>query len=67
VFGILVAALSVSTLAMRRRYPSGMNVPLRKLVGLDEDVELDLPCPWCQNPTSEIDRSCASCGRGFGL
>ena len=64
---ILVAALSVPTFALRRRYPSGMNVPLSKLIALDEDIELDLPCPWCQTPTSEIDNACASCGRRFGI
>ena len=64
---ILVAALSVPTFALRRRYPSGMNVPLSKLIALDEDIELDLPCPWCQTPTSEIDSACASCGRRFGI
>lgn len=64
---LLVAALSVPTFAVRRRYPSGMDVPLSKLIALDEDIELDLPCPWCQNPTSEIDSSCASCGKRFGI
>ncbi len=26
----------------------------------------DLPCPWCQSPTSETDRACPSCARAFG-
>ena len=26
----------------------------------------DLPCPWCQAPTRETDRSCPSCARAFG-
>ena len=64
---ILVAALSVPAFALRRRYPSGVNVPLSKLIALDEDIELDLPCPWCQTPTAEIDSACASCGRRFGI
>ncbi|MCJ7726531.1 MAG: hypothetical protein MUP76_09130 [Acidimicrobiia bacterium] len=63
---ILVAALGMPAFSLRRRYPSGMNVPLLKLVAIDEDVELDLPCPWCLNPTSEIDSCCASCGCRFG-
>ena len=67
VLAILVAALSVSTFAVRRRYPSGANVPLFKLIALDQDVELDLPCPWCKSPTTEIDAACSSCGRCFGI
>lgn len=27
---------------------------------------VDLPCPWCQAPTSETDPRCPSCGRRFG-
>lgn len=26
----------------------------------------DLPCPWCQAQTREIDDHCASCGQRFG-
>jgi hypothetical protein len=65
VLAILMAA--APAFAVRRRYPSGVSVPLAKLVALDEDVELDLPCPWCQAPTTEIDNVCGSCGRRFGL
>ena len=63
---ILMAALSVPTFAVRRCYPSGVDVPLAKLIGLDEGIDLDLPCPWCQSPTAEIDAACMSCGRRFG-
>ena len=63
---ILVAALSVPTFAARRRYPSGVDVPLAKLIGLEEGIDLDLPCPWRQGPTAEIDAACMSCGRRFG-
>jgi hypothetical protein len=66
VLAILMAALSAPTFAVRRRYPSGVDVPLAKLVGLDEANELDLPCPWCQSPTTEVDAACTSCGRRFG-
>jgi hypothetical protein len=65
VLAILAAALRMPALALRRRYPSGANVPLAKLM-LDDDIELDLPCPWCQGPTVEGDASCLSCGRRFG-
>ena len=64
---ILVTALAMPVLSVRRRYPSGMDVPLFKLLALDDDVDLDLPCPWCLNPTSEIDSCCNSCGRRFGI
>lgn len=63
----LVAVLSAPALAVRRRYPSGVDVPLSKLIALDDAIDLDLPCPWCQGPTSEIDAACGSCGRRFGL
>lgn len=26
----------------------------------------DLPCPWCQAPTTEADPRCPSCDRRFG-
>mgnify|MGYP000514420925 CR=1 FL=1 len=64
-FAILVAVLGMPALALRRRYPSGANVPLSKLVPSD-DFAPDLPCPWCKGPTFEVDASCPSCGRRFG-
>ena len=64
---ILLALIAAPALAVRRRYPSGMNVPLTKLVALDDEVDLDLPCPWCRGATSEFDDSCASCGKRFGV
>jgi hypothetical protein len=66
VLAILMLALGASALPMRRRYPSGALVPLAKLLPLDLDVELDLPCPWCKGPTAEFDAVCPSCGRRFG-
>ena len=66
VLAILAALLGVPSLALRRTYPSGMNVPLSKMLPLDEDAELDLPCPWCRAPTGDFDARCHSCGRLFG-
>ncbi|MCB2223551.1 MAG: hypothetical protein KQH83_05175 [Actinobacteria bacterium] len=63
---ILMAAAALPAFAWRRRYPSGISVPLSKLAAIDGDVELDLPCPWCHGPTAEIDAACPSCGRRFG-
>ena len=63
---ILVAALVMPALAVRRRYPPGVDVPLAKLIGLDDAIELDLPCPWCRTPTVESDDCCAGCGKRFG-
>ena len=65
-FAILVAALCTPAFAVRRRYPSGANVPLSKLLGLDEGSEPDLPCPWCKGPTADADAVCLSCGHRFG-
>lgn len=28
--------------------------------------ERDLPCPWCNAATTEMDERCPSCGRRFG-
>jgi hypothetical protein len=66
VLATLVAVLGLPACALRRRYPSGANVPLSKLIAVDEDVDLDLPCPWCKGPTTEFDRCCPSCGHDFG-
>jgi hypothetical protein len=66
VLAMLVALLGSPSLALRRRYPSGMNVPLAKMLPLDEEAELDLPCPWCLAPTGDLDARCYSCGRRFG-
>ncbi len=65
-FAILVAALCMPAFTLRRRYPSGANVPLSKLLAIDEDADLDLPCPWCKAPTTEVDAVCFSCGHRFG-
>ena len=65
-FAILVAVLCTPAFALRRRYPSGANVPLSKLLGLDEGGALDLPCPWCKGPTADGDAACLSCGHRFG-
>jgi hypothetical protein len=66
VIAILMMALSAPALAMRRRYPAGSLVPLAKLLPLDIDAELDLPCPWCKGPTADMDVACPSCGKRFG-
>jgi hypothetical protein len=63
---ILVAAFVVPALAVRRRYPPGMDVPLAKLIDVDDAIELDLPCPWCRFPTAETDDCCSGCGKRFG-
>jgi hypothetical protein len=63
---ILVAVLGMPALALRRRYPPGVDVPLSKLVAFDEDVVLDLPCPWCKGPTGDADPVCPCCGHRFG-
>lgn len=64
---VLLAVFAAPALAVRRRYPPGVDVPLLNLVALDDDVDLDLPCPWCRFPTSEFDDHCAGCGRRFGV
>ena len=37
-----------------------------RIVMLHDPINPDLPCPWCQSPTFEEDRNCASCGQHFG-
>ena len=37
-----------------------------RIVMLHNPIDPDLPCPWCQSPTFEEDRNCASCGQHFG-
>jgi len=66
VVAILMAALCAPAFAVRRRFPSGVDVPLSRLLGLDEGTELDLPCPWCKGPTTDGDSVCLSCGHLFG-
>ena len=63
---MLVAVLGMPAFALRRRYPPGVDVPLSKLVAFDEDVILDLPCPWCMGPTGDGDAACPCCGHRFG-
>ncbi len=33
----------------------------------DEDVLVDLPCPWCRAPTREDDTACPVCERPFAV
>lgn len=65
-FVLLLMVIATPLLAVRRRYPSGANVPLFKLLPLDHDADLDLPCPWCKGPTAVVDECCPCCGRRFG-
>jgi hypothetical protein len=60
---VAVAAAGAVMLAMRmRRSP---DLDLETPVTVSEEVP-DLPCPWCEAPTSEEDALCPSCGRRFG-
>ncbi len=39
----------------------------REGLAVDDDVFVDLPCPWCLAPTSEDDIACPSCLEPFGV
>lgn len=35
-------------------------------ITLGDDIDTDLPCPWCLAQTSEEDEACPTCGQLFG-
>ena len=35
-------------------------------IGSEEEF-VDLPCPWCQAPTTESDAACPACAQPFGV
>ncbi len=62
---VAMAAAGAVMLAVRmRRSPEPEFHPEPATIG-HEDVP-DLPCPWCEAPTTEEDPLCPSCGRRFG-
>ena len=60
----MVAAGAVMLAVRMRRSPEPEFQLEPAMIGPEEVP--DLPCPWCEAPTTEEDPLCPSCGRRFG-
>ncbi len=59
--GVLLLLVLVSGLFVIGRLSSAP-----RLQDAPGNLSVDLPCPWCNGATKEIDTSCPSCGQTFG-
>jgi hypothetical protein len=62
---VAMAAAGAVMLAIRMRRSPDPELHLDTSATVSDEVP-DLPCPWCEAPTSEEDPLCPSCGRHFG-
>jgi hypothetical protein len=62
---VAMVAAGAVMLAMRMRRSPDPELRLETSATPSHEVP-DLPCPWCEAPTSEEDPLCPSCGRRFG-
>lgn len=63
---VLIAGgfLTAAVVAISRKHGSPL-VALGAHSGSNNESP-DLPCPWCEAPTGEMDDRCPSCGQRFG-
>ena len=64
-FGAAVVA-AVALIALRPRWNLSITASPRPLQHVVPEGGPDLPCPWCQAPTSEDDETCPTCRQRFG-
>lgn len=57
--------VTVAVLAIGGKGLNPADFGLRTQVALVEE-SWDLPCPWCQAQTREVDKHCPTCGQRFG-
>jgi hypothetical protein len=66
---VMVAAAACGVLALALTFRRSETAHLADELLGDDVVEAgestDLPCPWCEQPTAEDDKSCPGCGRRF--
>lgn len=62
----MIALLTVPILSIGIVLGGKFGGPRLQEASMTQELEEDLPCPWCFAQTTEQDPTCPSCGRRFG-